>query len=86
MKATIANYTGTHKEKHTNKMIAIVEGINSKEDTKKVIGKTLVWTSSSGKKIEGKITQSHGCKGAVKVLFSEKGLPGQAIGQKVEVE
>jgi len=67
-------------------MVVKVEGVDKKEDVKKVVGKKVVWTSPAGKKISGTITQAHGGKGAVRVLFSEKGLPGQAIGTKVDIE
>jgi len=86
MKGVIVNYRGGLRTRKLSQMIVKVEGINSKDETKKIIGKKVVWTSPAGKKIEGLITQAHGNKGAVRVHFSEKGLPGQAIGQSVEVE
>lgn len=86
MKGIIINYRGSLKVKKPKQMIVKAEGIDTKADTKKIIGKKIVWTSPSGKKIEGKITQAHGGKGCVRVLFEEKGLPGQAIGSKVEIE
>ena len=67
-------------------MILQIEGITSKADTKKVIGKKAVWTSPAGKKIAGTITSAHGGKGNVKASFAEKGLPGQSLGTKVEIE
>ncbi len=86
MKGVIINYRGSLKVKKPKQMIVKAEGIDKKEDVKKIVGKKVVWTSPSGKKIEGKITQAHGGKGAARVLFEEKGLPGQAIGTKVEIE
>jgi large subunit ribosomal protein L35Ae len=86
MKGVIVNYRGGLRTRKLSQMIVKVEGINSKDETKKIIGKKVVWTSPAGKKIEGRVTQAHGNKGAVRVHFSEKGLPGQAIGQSVEVE
>jgi large subunit ribosomal protein L35Ae len=86
MKGFVVNYRGSLKVKNLKQMIVKVDGINSKKDVSKVIGKKVIWTTPSGKKIEGKITQAHGSKGAVRVHFTEKGLPGQAIGQKVEIE
>ncbi len=80
------NYRGSYKEQNTNQMIIQIEGISSKADTKKVVGKKAAWTSPAGKKITGTITSAHGGKGAVKASFHEKGLPGQASGQKVEIE
>jgi large subunit ribosomal protein L35Ae len=86
MKGFVVNYRGSLKVKKQKQMIIKADGIDSKADTKKIIGKKVIWTTPSGKKIEGIITQAHGGKGAVRVHFSEKGLPGQAIGTKVEIE
>jgi large subunit ribosomal protein L35Ae len=86
MKGFVVNYRGSLRVKKLKQMIIQAEGIHTKADTKKIIGKKVVWTTPSGKKIEGIITQAHGSKGAVRVHFLEKGLPGQAIGTKVDIE
>jgi large subunit ribosomal protein L35Ae len=86
MKGYIVNYRGSLKVKKLKQMIVKVEGIDKKADVHKIIGKKVVWTSPAGKKIEGKITQAHGTKGAARVHFTEKGLPGQAIGATVQIE
>ena len=65
-------------------MILLVDAIDSREKGKTMIGKKVVWTSPAGKKIEGKVTNVHGNKGALRIQF-ETGMPGQAISQKVEV-
>jgi large subunit ribosomal protein L35Ae len=44
-----------------------------------------VWKSPKGKEINGKVASAHGNKGAVRVIF-EKGLPGQSLGNNVEVK
>ena len=49
------------------------------------IGKEVIWKSSAGKEIKGKISSAHGNKGLVRAIF-EKGLPGQAINNEVEVK
>jgi len=59
-------------------------GTKSREDAKKMIGKQVSWKSSSGKVITGLIKDAHGNKGLVRAIF-EKGLPGQAITQEVEI-
>lgn len=68
------------KEKH----FLLDIGFDKREDAKKMAGKEVVWTSSSGKKIKGKISDAHGNKGLVRAIF-EKGLPGQAISNEVEI-
>lgn len=85
MEGVIVNYrSGVHTQ-HPNQMIVLVKGIDSKDKTKEIINKKVVWESPAGKKIEGVIKKAHGNKGAVRVKF-EKGLPGQAVGGKVSIE
>jgi large subunit ribosomal protein L35Ae len=50
-----------------------------------LIGKSVSWKSESGKILSGKIASTHGNKGVVRAIF-EIGLPGQAIGTRVEIK
>ena len=85
MDATIMNFRrGRH---HVNPYQMILQVADSAEKATKFIGKTVSWTSPSGKTvIKGKISALHGRKGNVRAIFAEKGLPGQALGKKVKVE
>lgn len=60
-------------------------GMTNREEAKKLTGKMVEWKSSSGKMISGKISDAHGSKGLVRAIF-EKGLPGQAVTDLVEVK
>jgi len=60
-------------------------GLQSREEAKKFAGKIVEWKSPSGKIIKGKISDAHGNKGLVRAIF-EKGLPGQAITNSIEVK
>ena len=84
MEGTISNYRRGRHHQNLHQMIMKVG--DSAEKASKFIGKTVSWTSPGGKVIKGKATQLHGRTGSVRVLFSEKGLPGDAIGKKVKVE
>lgn len=84
MKGKIANYRQGRHTQHTNQFIIKIEGIDTKEKAKDLIGARVVWKSSAGAVIKGKITHTHGNSGAVRARF-EKGLPGQAIGQEVDI-
>lgn len=59
-------------------------GFNTREEARKMAGKEVVWSSPSGKKIKGKISDAHGNKGLVRAIF-ERGLPGQAITTEFEI-
>jgi large subunit ribosomal protein L35Ae len=60
-------------------------GFTNRDEAKKLVGKEVVWKSSAGKAITGKISSAHGNKGLVRAIF-ETGLPGQAITTDVEVK
>ncbi len=83
MEATVMHFRqGRH---HQNNKQMVLKAADTAEAAEKVIGKTISWTSPSGKVIKGKISALHGRKGNVRVIFEEKGLPGQALGQKVKI-
>jgi large subunit ribosomal protein L35Ae len=86
MEGIIVNYRRGRKTQKTNQMIILVPGYD-KEKAQKLVGKEVVYTTEGKQKkqIKGKITSVHGNKGAVRALF-ERGMPGQAIGQKIEVK
>jgi ribosomal protein L35AE/L33A len=84
MEAIVMNFRqGRH---HKNPKQVIIKIADTAEEAEKVIGKTVTWTSPSGKEISGKISALHGRTGSVRAIFVEKGLPGQALGQKIKVE
>ncbi len=85
MQGTIANFRiGRHTQK-PNQMIVKPEGVSNKDKAVELIGKEVIWKSPAGKQIKGKVAKEHGRNGFVRVLF-EKGMPGQAIGTKVEIK
>ena len=84
MEATIANFRKSVHAQKNNHMVLYVGGIDSKDKAKTLIGKSVSWKSPAGKEIKGKVSQIHGNNGAVRAIF-EKGMPGQAVGSKVQV-
>lgn len=83
MKAKLINFRRSLKhiiEKH----YIIDAGKKNRNDAAGLVGKEVVWTSSAGKKIKGKISSAHGNKGLVRAIF-ERGLPGQSMNEEVEV-
>ena len=85
MEGIIINYRGSHKTQYPNQMIIKVNGIDTKEKAKDLLKKTVVWLTPTKRELKGTIMKEHGNKGAVRVKF-EKGLPGQAIGTKVNIQ
>ena len=85
MEAVIVNFRGGRHTQKDNQMIIEVNGVTSKEEAEKLVGKTVVFTTPSGKEITGKISAAHGNKGAVRAIF-EKGMPGQSLAKKVVIK
>jgi len=83
MKAKVIQFRRGRKTYHPRHFILDV-GVKSREEAGKFVGKEVEWVSSAGKKIKGKISSAHGNKGLVRAIF-EKGLPGQARNNEVEV-
>ncbi|MFA7708144.1 MAG: 50S ribosomal protein L35ae [Candidatus Pacearchaeota archaeon] len=83
-KAKIIQFRRGKKRIHERHYIVNVEA-KSREEAAKFVGKELIWTSPAGKKIVGKIAAPHGNKGLVRSIF-EKGLPGQARNNEVEMK
>lgn len=86
MEGIVINYRRGRRTQTTNQMIIEIDNVSKKEEAEKLIGKEVVYIceGKNKKEIKGKISSSHGNKGAVRVLF-EKGMPGQAIGGLVKI-
>lgn len=82
--AKIVQFRRGLKRIHEKHYIIDVD-VKSREEAGKFVGKQVIWTSPAGKKIIGKISSAHGNKGMVRAIF-EKGLPGQARNEEVEVK
>jgi len=82
--ALILSYRrGRHTQKQ-NQILVEIAGIDSKAKASKFIGKKLVWITSAGKEIHGKITHAHGTNGVLRARFA-KGMPGISIGKKIKM-
>ena len=84
MEGVIKNFKRGRKTQTTNQMIVYINEVKSKEDASKLVGKKVSWKSPADKEIKGEVRSAHGNNGAIRVLF-EKGMPGQAIGDKVVI-
>jgi large subunit ribosomal protein L35Ae len=76
---------GRHTQR-TNQFLVEIEGADTRAKASLYIGKRVIWTSPGKlkKKIHGKITTTHGNNGVLRARFS-RGLPGTAVGTRVEL-
>ncbi len=83
MEGIIINYRRGRKTQTTNQMIIIVPGVDKKK-AESLVGKKVSYLCEGKNKttITGTVSAVHGNKGAVRAIF-EKGMPGQAIGGKI---
>jgi len=85
MEGLINNYRRSRRVQNTKHIILSIPGVDKREKAQKFVGKKVVYTTSSGKEIAGEVASAHGNKGCIRAIF-ERGLPGQAIGTKVQVK
>ena len=84
MEAVIVNYRMGRHRQYNNQMIIQVNNLDNREKTKHLIGKRVLWLSPTKKELTVVIKKEHGNNGALRAVF-DKGLPGQALGTKVEI-
>ena len=67
-------------------MVVSISGYSTKDKAVSLVGKAVVYAcpGKEKKEIKGKVSSTHGNKGAIRVLF-EKGMPGQSLGNKVTI-
>ena len=85
MKGKVIQFRRGRHTVHEKHFLIEVEGVSSRKDAGKLVGKEVEWKSPAGKLIKGKISSAHGNKGVVRAIF-EKGLPGQAVTTNVEIK
>lgn len=83
-KAIVLTYAGTKEHQDNYHMILKLLGVEGREQAAQLIGRKVVWKTPTGRKMFGKILKPHGNKGEVKAYF-KPGLPGQALGDYVEI-
>jgi ribosomal protein L35AE/L33A len=85
IEGTVSNYKMGRHTLHPKHCILVFPNINSRKDANKLIGRTVLWESTSGKQLRGTIIRAHGNNGAVRAHFKNAGLPGQALGTKIKI-
>jgi large subunit ribosomal protein L35Ae len=85
MEGVISNYKRGRHTVHQKHCILVFPKINTRKEANKLIGRIVMWKSSTGKELKGTITRSHGNNGAVRAHFKKAGVPGQALGKIVKI-
>jgi len=85
MEGYVKSFRGGIHTRSGNQMIVVIDSVGSKAEATKLVGKQVVYTTEAKNEIKGKVASAFGNSGALRVLF-EKGMPGQALGKKVELK
>jgi len=85
IEGVISNYRRGRHTVHPKHCILVFPNIKTRKEANKLIGRTVVWLTPSGKELKGVISRAHGNNGAVRAHFKKAGVPGQALGQKVKI-
>lgn len=85
MEGVISNYKRGRHTLHPKHCIIVFPSIKTRKDANKMVGRMVVWISSTGKELKGIIVRAHGNKGAVRAHFKKAGVPGQALGTAVKI-
>ncbi|MFC1682535.1 50S ribosomal protein L35ae [Nanoarchaeota archaeon] len=85
MKGKVIQFRRGRHTVHERHFLIEIPKVESRKDAEKLVGKEVEWKSPAGKIIRGKVSAAHGNKGVVRAIF-EKGLPGQAVTQEVELK
>ncbi len=85
MTGVISNYRRGRHTVHPKHCILVFPNIKTRKEANKLIGRTVVWVTPTGKELKGVISRAHGNNGAVRAHFKKAGVPGQALGQKVKI-
>jgi len=85
MEGVISNYRRGRHTVHPKHCILVFPNIKTRKEANKLIGRTVVWLTPTGKELKGVINRAHGNNGAVRAHFKKAGVPGQALGQKVKI-
>jgi len=83
VQGVIVNYRVGPKTQKPKECLVRFPHITSFSEAGRLIGRKIAWKNEKNK-IVGKIVTAHGKKGLVRARF-KKGIPGQAIGTKVDL-
>jgi ribosomal protein L35AE/L33A len=79
----IVNYRIGPKAQYSRECLVEFETVNSGSLAGRLVGQKVIWKKGANKFV-GKIVGAHGRNGMVRVRFVH-GVPGQAIGTRVEL-
>ena len=85
LEGTISNYKQGRHTIHLKHCIIVFPKIKTRKEANKLVGRTVVWVSPTGKELKGTITRAHGNSGAIRAHFKKAGVPGQALGTKIKI-
>jgi large subunit ribosomal protein L35Ae len=84
VRAIVLAYAGTKEHQNNHHMILKPLDLKGHGKAAGLIGRRVVWKSPTGRKLFGRVVRKHGNGDRIRVYF-KRGLPGQALGDYVEI-
>jgi len=84
VKAVFLGYKGGRRTRRNKHIQVKIDQVDNRNEAAKYIGKKFTWKTPRGNTITGKVVSVHGGNGILNAS-SSKGLPGQAVGEKLDI-
>ena len=84
VKALFLGYRGGMHTQWNKQILVKIGQVDDRDEAAKYIGRRVTWKTPRGNTITGKVVSVHGGNGVLKARF-KKGLPGQAIGEELNI-
>ena len=84
VKALFLGYRGGRRTRRNKQILVKIDQVDDRDKAAKYIGRRVTWKSPGGNIITGKIVSVRGGNGVLKARL-RKGLPGQAIGEELNI-
>ena len=84
VKALFLGYRGGMHTQWNKQILVKIGQIDDRDKAAKYIGRRVTWKTPRGNTITGKVINIHGGNGVLKAIL-RKGLPGQAVGEELNI-
>ena len=84
LRGVVLGYRRGSNTQYTGEMLLRVDGITSRGEASRLIGRRVIYVDAKGNTYRGKIIGVHGNRGTLRAVFKPN-LPGQSIGSVVRI-
>ena len=85
MKAVFLGYKGGRRTRRNKHILIKIDQVDDRDEAAKYIGKRFTWKTPTGNTITANVVSVHGGNGVLNASCLKKGLPGQAVGEELNI-